>query len=54
MAGGTTVTVRGKHFTCSGKSLVKAVKFGKLAGTHIHVRSATSLTVRAPRGKGGP
>jgi hypothetical protein len=50
--GGTTVTIRGAHFTLAGKSLVKAVKFGTVAGTHIHVRSSISLTVRAPKGKG--
>jgi hypothetical protein len=51
-AGGTVVTVRGKHFTASGKSLVKAVKFGKVAGTKIRVQSSTSLTVHAPKGRG--
>ena len=50
--GGTTVTIRGAHFTLAGKSLVKAVKFGTVAGTHIHVRSSISLTARAPKGKG--
>ena len=51
-AGGTVVTVRGKHFTSSGKSLIKAVKFGKVAGTKIRVQSSTSLTVHAPKGRG--
>ena len=49
VAGGTVVTVTGKHFTASGKSVVRAVKFGKVLGTRIHVRSSTLLTVRAPR-----
>jgi len=53
VAGGTMVTVRGRHFKASGKSLVKAVKFGKAFGTKIHVRSSTTLTVRAPRGAKG-
>ena len=53
IAGGTIVTIRGKHFTAHGRSIVKAVRFGKIAGTKIRVRSSTRLTVRAPRAKKG-
>jgi hypothetical protein len=42
-AGGTTVTVLGKHFTA-----VRRVLFGAVAGTHIHVLSASKLKVSSP------
>jgi hypothetical protein len=45
--GGTTVTIRGTHF-----SYVQAVYFGKKRGTHLMVISPTKLTVAAPAGKG--
>jgi hypothetical protein len=44
LAGGTTVTVTGK-----GLRAVRRVTFGGLAGTHLVIRSATRLTVRAPK-----
>ena len=50
--GGNTVTIRGKHFTSSGKSIVKKVTFGSKAATHVHVKSSTSITVTAPAGTG--
>ena len=50
--GGTTVTIRGKHFTVGGKSVVKKVLFGATAATSIKVKSAVLLTARAPRGTG--
>ena len=48
--GGTIVTIHGRHFRAQGHSLVKKVTFGKSAATKVHVRSATLITVRAPRG----
>jgi IPT/TIG domain-containing protein len=45
--GGTTVTIRGTHF-----SYVQAVYFGKKRGTHLMVISPTKLTIAAPAGKG--
>lgn len=42
-AGGTKVTVKGKNFLH-----VKAVLFGKVKGTKLHVTSSTSLSVTTP------
>ena len=50
--GGNTVTIAGKNFRSGGKSAVKKVMFGTRAATHIHVKSATSITVIAPAGTG--
>ena len=50
--GGTTVTIHGKHFTVDGRSVVKKVLFGATAATNVKVKSAVTLTVRAPRGTG--
>jgi hypothetical protein len=50
--GGTTVRISGKHFMANGHSLVKKVRFGKRAATHVHVRSKGRITVTAPVGKG--
>ncbi len=46
-AGGTTVIVRGKHF-----SFVRAVYFGQKRGIHVVVLSPTELMVVAPAGRG--
>jgi hypothetical protein len=45
--GGTTVTIRGAHF-----SYVQAVYFGKKRGTRVTVLSPTELKVASPAGKG--
>ena len=50
--GGTTVTVRGKHFAARGKSAVKKVLFGKKAATHVRVLSASMIKATAPAGTG--
>jgi len=50
--GGTTVTVRGKHFAARGKSAVKKVLFGKKAATHVRVLSARMIIATAPAGTG--
>jgi len=50
--GGTTVTVRGKHFAARGKSAVKKVLFGKKAATHVRVLSARMIKATAPTGTG--
>ena len=50
--GGNTVTIRGKHFSAHGHSLVRKVTFGKGAATRVKVHSATWITVRAPKGSG--
>jgi hypothetical protein len=47
-AGGTTVTIRGTHF-----SYVQAVLFGKKRGTHLKVISPTELKVVSPAGGKG-
>jgi hypothetical protein len=52
IVGGTTVTVRGRHFRAQGLSVVTKVTFAGRAATGLVVRSATRLTVRAPRGAG--
>jgi len=46
--GGNTVTITGKHFMTGGKGTVKKVLFGTKAATHVHVVSATRITVTAP------
>ena len=50
--GTTTVTITGKNFKSSGKSLVKKVTFDRTAATRVSVKSATKMTVTAPAGKG--
>ena len=47
-AGGNSVTITGKNFMSGGKSTVKKVMFGTRTATHLHVESATRLTVKAP------
>jgi hypothetical protein len=46
------VTITGKNFTSSGKSIVTKVTFGAGPATHVHVQSATSMRVTAPAGAG--
>ena len=48
-SGGNTVTITGKNFMAGGKSKVKKVTFGTAVATKLHVRSATKLTVSAPK-----
>jgi hypothetical protein len=45
--GGNSVTIRGSHFVG-----VTAVHFGSEKASHVHVLSATKLTVTAPPGSG--
>ncbi|MGC5042498.1 IPT/TIG domain-containing protein [Streptomyces albidoflavus] len=47
-AGGTTITVKGVHLDG-----VSTVTFGGTAGTDLHVRSASELTVKTPPGEAG-
>lgn len=51
-SGGNTVRITGKNFAIGGKSIVKKVTFGAGTATHISVKSATTITVTAPAGKG--
>ncbi len=53
IAGGNTVTVTGKHFMSNGTSLIKKILFGSTTATHLHVVSATKLTVKAPSHSAG-
>ncbi|GHG80221.1 IPT/TIG domain-containing protein [Streptomyces griseocarneus] len=48
-AGSTAITIKGAHLDG-----VSAVTFGGTAGTGLHVRSATELTVTTPPGAAGP
>jgi hypothetical protein len=52
-AGGNTVTITGKNFKAGGRSTVKKVMFGTKVATKLHVRSATKLTVSAPKHAAG-
>jgi hypothetical protein len=47
-AGGNSITITGKNFMSGGKNAVKKVLFGSKAATHVHVVSASKLTVKAP------
>ncbi|MEU1311051.1 IPT/TIG domain-containing protein [Streptomyces cinnamoneus] len=47
-AGGTAITIKGADLDG-----VSAVTFGAAAGTDLHVRSATELTVKTPPGAAG-
>ncbi|MFE0058666.1 IPT/TIG domain-containing protein [Streptomyces sp. NPDC059003] len=46
-AGGTTVAIKGANLDG-----ISAVTFGGTAGSELHVRSASELTVKTPPGKG--
>jgi len=50
--GGATVTITGRNFKINGKSVVKQVKFGAKAATHVRVKSSTTIKVTAPAGTG--
>ena len=52
-AGSNTVTITGKNFMANGVSTVKKVTFGTTVATKLHVRSATKLTVSAPKHAAG-
>ncbi len=53
VAGGNTVTITGKNFMAGGKSTVKKVLFGTKVAKKLHVKSATKLTVSAPKHAAG-